>query len=119
MILLIYDLTKRDSFENISQWIEEVTKFVDEKTMLVMVGNKLDLSEEKTVSKTELEKFSLECGIHFFEVSAKTNLNIDSLFLRIAKELLKLQIPLLYSSDSVFIDNKNGSKKKKSGMCII
>lgn len=52
--ILVYDITKYSSFENMQQWITELKRHVDEPMVLILVGNKIDLEQNRQVrSKTE------------------------------------------------------------------
>jgi Ras-related protein Rab-18 len=79
-IVLVYDVTRRDSFENINEWLREVMlhKPRDQKDMiLVLCGNKVDLENKREVSAFEGEAWARRNGMIFIEVSAKTKLGIQ------------------------------------------
>jgi Ras-related protein Rab-6A len=76
IVFLVYDVSKRSSFDNITNWISFVRNI--EKTIMVLCGNKIDLNRE--VEKNEGEELAKNEGLLFFECSAKTNENIKLMF---------------------------------------
>ena len=57
-MLLIFDITRRASFESIEKWLNEVRDHADEKVEIILVGNKLDLEHKRQVSTEEAERFA-------------------------------------------------------------
>ena len=49
-ILIVYDLTDRDSFENVNMWYEEMSRSVNQKIVSILIGNKLDMDSRRAVS---------------------------------------------------------------------
>lgn len=78
--LLVYDVTSQKSFENLSNWLKVVIKEAKKKDIFVVVGNKIDLKEQRKVSTDEGKKFAKKNGFIFAEVSAKTGDGIKDLF---------------------------------------
>ena len=77
--VLVFDLTSRESFENIGLWQSETLKNVGEIPFL-LIGNKKDLQSERVVSKSEGEELAKEIGaLGYFETSAKTGENLDEM----------------------------------------
>ena len=86
--VLVYDTTNRQSFQNIDTWIDDIkTHHSDPNLLMVLVGNKTDLSEKKQVSMEEGERKAAELNMIFMETSAKTGHNIKQLFRSIASKL--------------------------------
>ncbi len=81
-IFLIYSINDRKSFENIEIWLNEVEekKRYNSNVPLVLIGNKIDLENERVVSKEEGEKFAYKYNIKFFESSAKNKTNVKEAF---------------------------------------
>ncbi|CAK0835925.1 unnamed protein product [Prorocentrum cordatum] len=82
--LLVYDVTKRATFERIRNWFQEVQQYANEHIAITLVGNKCDL-EPWEVSFEEGAAFAKEHGIAFHQTSAKTSLNVDEAFLQTAR----------------------------------
>ena len=83
LVFLVYDVSRKESFDNIINWINFVRNI--EKTIMVLCGNKIDLTRE--VKKSEGEELAKKEGLLFFECSAKTNENIKYMFYSAVVEL--------------------------------
>ena len=83
IVFVVYDISSRTSFKNVSSWISFIKSI--ESTTIILCGNKTDLNRE--VQKSEGEQFAQKEGISFFEVSAKTNENIKSMFYTVIADL--------------------------------
>ena len=89
-IVLVADSTDMKSFEDIPDWLTEVSKYVPEDTFKILLINKADVSDdEKVITEEITKKFHEETGIFVIETSAKTGMNVDEAFIQITKELLK------------------------------
>ena len=84
IVFAIYDVSVKTSFDNIPKWITFIRTIKN--TTLVLCGNKIDLSNRE-VKKEEGEELAKKEEIAFFEVSAKTNENIKSMFYNVVVEL--------------------------------
>ena len=80
IILVVYDITNKDSFTHTEHWVNETKDLKREDAIFVLVGNKIDLDENRAVTKKEAEDFATEKGFLFYEVSAKTGEQIEDLF---------------------------------------
>ena len=87
--LIVYDITDVNSFISVKQWIEDCHNFASKNIHLVLVGNKIDLKDQRKVSKEEGEELATEFGMDFFESSALSGENIDDIFLSICKKISK------------------------------
>lgn len=86
--ILFYDITNRDSFSALDLWCNELSSNGPEDIKIVVVGNKIDLNQKRTVPSEEAMIFSKKRGAIFYaETSAKTGEGIHSLFVRIAEEI--------------------------------
>ena len=77
LVFLIFDISKKESFEHLNEWITFITNI--EKGNIVIVGNKIDLKENRVIMKEEAEKYCKEKNYEYFEVSAKEGTNITNL----------------------------------------
>ena len=80
IILLVYDITNKESFNNLSLWLKDLTNINFDEVIFFIVGNKIDLSDKRVVEKEEGEKFGEEHDFIFQEVSAKTGEGFSELF---------------------------------------
>lgn len=85
--VVVYDITNRASFLNTSKWIEDVRNERGNDVIIVLVGNKTDLSERRQVSVEEGEDKATKESIMFIESSAKAGFNIKALFKKLATAL--------------------------------
>ena len=83
--LLVYDLTKEESFNNIENWLSELKKFTGD-VPFILVGNKLDLEKNRAIPKDKGEAKAKELGaVTFYETSAKTGSEVDKAFEELTK----------------------------------
>lgn len=84
---IVYDITNESSFQNVEKWFEETKRTAEKNLSVVLVGNKSDLEGERKVTKEmgEEKAKNLECP--FFETSALSNINIDSIFQAMAENI--------------------------------
>ena len=90
-ILIVFDITDRDSFDHVRNWMADIDKFAKEGVLRILVGNKCDLEQNRKVRKEEAEEIAKKYGINYIETSAKDTINIDDLFISTAKYLLSKQ----------------------------
>ena len=89
-IILAYDITDRESFNNVNNWLAEVKKHAGPQVIKLLVGNKCDLENERVVTSKEAKEFSESLGISFLETSAKQKINIDEAFMTLTKQIYEL-----------------------------
>ncbi|CEI87138.1 ras-related protein rab-like protein-6A [Rhizopus microsporus ATCC 52813] len=85
--VIVYDISNRQSFINTSKWIDDVRAERGEEVIIVLVGNKSDLSDKREVTVEEGEKRAKELHVMFIETSAKAGHNVKTLFKKIAQSL--------------------------------
>ncbi len=88
---MVYDVTRRDSFENLEQWLKEVKLYSPnngEGVIKLLVGNKIDL-EKKMVPREEAEAWARSQGMLFLEASAKTRTGIKQCFMEIVRKIVE------------------------------
>jgi small GTP-binding protein len=89
-IIVVFDLTKRESFNQIKLWIESIHNNSDDNIEIVLIGNKLDLCREINFHEGHL--LAKEYQIPYFETSAKGGTEIDDLFLHLARTFIHKKI---------------------------
>ena len=85
-IIFVYDITKKETFDNLKNWISSAENEGDFK--IIIVGNKLDMENEREVSIEQLKKLAKKKNCKYFETSAKDNINVENLFLSIINEMI-------------------------------
>jgi len=78
--LLVYDITRRDSFEHVLQWLQEARANADPDLIITLVGNKCDKVQERQVSYEEGHAFAHRYGLYFLETSAVSGHMVDEAF---------------------------------------
>ena len=87
-ILLLYDVTDKDSFKNLSNWLIEIEKNASKNVLRLLIGNKCDLEEKRVISFNQGKEFADTYGLKFLETSAKKNLNVNEAFETLGRELM-------------------------------
>eukprot|EP00798_Chlamydomonas_sp_ICE-L_P029178 gene29178-32401_t len=78
-IIVVYDVTDQESFNNVKQWLNEIDRYANENVNKLLVGNKCDLTSKKALAD--------EIGIPFLETSAKNSTNVEQAFMTMAAEI--------------------------------
>ena len=111
-ILLIFDITSRDSFKELENWLAEVEKNASTQILKILIGNKCDLEEEREISKDEGEAFAMRNGMQYIETSAKINTNVNEAFEALSKIMVE------YYSKKSSANNENKTIKMNKGTDI-
>ncbi|CAI4233169.1 unnamed protein product [Auanema sp. JU1783] len=85
--VVVYDITNSNSFHQTSKWIDDVRTERGSDVIIMLVGNKTDLSDKRQVTTDEGERKAKELNVMFIETSAKAGYNVKQLFRRIAGAL--------------------------------
>jgi small GTP-binding protein len=88
-IILIYDVTSLKTFENVKSWVSQIHEEISDKVVIYLVGNKIDMDDERKVKTEEGQKLAEELGVPFVETSAKSGENIDKIFSDITERIDK------------------------------
>jgi len=86
-IIVIYDITDRDSFNSVHTWMSEVEKYTNDNITRILVGNKTDLEEKRAVSVEEGQEMANHYCVRFLETSAKECKNVDQAFQLMTREI--------------------------------
>ncbi|XP_050055931.1 uncharacterized protein LOC114120371 isoform X7 [Aphis gossypii] len=90
-ICIVYDITNLNSLIQLDDWIKHIETFADPNTVKILIGSKCDDTSNRMISIKEGQIVSKKYGILFFEVSSKTNANIDKLFYTMISKIHDLQ----------------------------
>ncbi|KAK6470662.1 ras-related protein ORAB-1-like [Huso huso] len=88
-IIIVYDVTDQESFDNVKHWLEEIGRYASENVSRLLVGNKCDLTSRKVVDSTTGKEYALSLQISFLETSAKNATNVERAFVTMATEIKK------------------------------
>mmetsp|Transcript_15638 Transcript_15638/g.19924 ORF Transcript_15638/g.19924 Transcript_15638/m.19924 type:complete len:162 (-) Transcript_15638:149-634(-) len=113
IVAIVYDVSKRDTFENLDTWITGIDRFADGVVTKIVLGNKSD--KEHVVELSEVKEFLAKYGIDVCEISAKDGTGIDEAFQLAAKQALqcrKNSAPKGKQGNTIKLDSKHHSDKK-------
>ena len=119
---IVYDITRKATFENIDKWIADLKINGDSNISIVLIGNKSDLEEKREVTKEEGLKKSQDCKTAFMETSALNGDNVHKAFDELIEQIYQNNSSLLEEEIDVEIDkgvnlneeNNENNKEKKS-----
>ena len=121
--LVVYDTTSAQSFENVDKWYNEIKEKTGKDIKLILIGNKIDLAEQKVVNTDEALAKAKTWGIPLMETSAKSAVNVKEAFHNLLKEMYLEMNKNLQNVENKNLENNNGvqldvnEKKEKKGCC--
>ena len=108
-ILILFDITNEDSFKNVNFWLENIKnnlgKIVEKEQNIFLIGNKIDLNNERAISRINGETLANNLGLKYYETSSKINLNINEVFSRM---IIDCHMDISKTSD-VFVKSNSNS----------
>ncbi|XP_076923464.1 ras-related protein RGP1-like [Bidens hawaiensis] len=128
--MLVYDITKRQSFDHIARWLDELRGHADNNIVIMLIGNKSDLDSAREVTTEDAKEFAEREGLFFMETSALEATNVEPAFVTILTEIYKIvgkkslvaneesegSSSLLKGTDIV-VPGQEASGKSKAGCC--
>ena len=122
-IVIVFDLTKRESYEHVQKWMSDINRYAKENVLKFLIGNKADLIKEKKVSYEEARALASQMRATYFNVSAKRNENINEFF-EAASKIFLSKFNFLEEDNKKIVLNKKENKKssknvkKKDDKCL-
>eukprot|EP01119_Soliformovum_irregulare_P008549 TRINITY_DN21664_c0_g1_i1.p1 TRINITY_DN21664_c0_g1~~TRINITY_DN21664_c0_g1_i1.p1 ORF type:complete len:215 (-),score=50.83 TRINITY_DN21664_c0_g1_i1:91-735(-) len=89
--IIVYDITNRGSYEKAKEWVKEIQQQGDANVVIAFVGNKVDMENQRKVPLEEATAYTEANQLFLMETSAKTATGVSDLFMKIAKQLPKVQ----------------------------
>lgn len=89
--LLVYDITDRESFNKVRNWVKELRKIVGNNITLVIAGNKVDLEKRRQVDAQEAIDYAKSVNAEHLLCSAKTGKGVEETFLQVVKGMMKME----------------------------
>ena len=116
-IVLMYDITNRESFDTISRWWNNILEHKEKDFPVILVGNKCDLEDERKVQKEEGEKIAKEYNIKFYEASNKDGINVEESFRELINIILS-RMPDHIKKIKTIKKNQLSKEKLKKRSCF-
>lgn len=88
--MLVYDITKRQSFDHVARWLEELRGHADKNIVIMLIGNKSDLGTLRAVPTEDAKEFAERESLFFMETSALEATNVETAFLTILTEIYRI-----------------------------
>jgi len=88
--LLVYDITRHVTFENVERWYKELKDHTDVNIVVMLVGNKSDLLHLRAVSVEEGQSFAEREGLYFMETSAMDSTNVENSFIQVLTQIYRI-----------------------------
>ena len=119
---IVYDITRKNSFESVEKWVSDVTAVADKNVTIVLIGNKSDLEDQRQVTKDQGEEKSSKLEIAFLETSAFSGENLDKAFEMMINEVYKKcheemlaegDIDIVEGGQDINLNKKNDAVEQK------
>lgn len=114
--LLVYDITKRQTFEHIPRWLEELRGHADKNIVIMLVGNKTDIGDQRAVATEDAKEFAEKEGLFFLETSALDATNVETAFVTVLTEIFNI---VNKKTLAVAEDEGNGNSASLAGKKIV
>ncbi|KAI9188200.1 Rab GTPase ypt31 [Blastocladiella emersonii ATCC 22665] len=124
--LLVYDIAKHQTYENVNRWLKELRDHADSNIVIMLVGNKSDLRHLRAVPTDEAKQFAADNGLSFIETSALDSTNVELAFQKILTEIYKIvskrqleenSSGIAPTKDTINITPTSGEEAKPAGKC--
>ncbi|CAI9773706.1 unnamed protein product [Fraxinus pennsylvanica] len=128
--LLVYDTTRRPTFENLKKWLHELREFTSPDMVIVLLGNKSDLSHSREVNVEEGQSLAQNENLFFMETSARENVNVEEAFLQMVGRIFEIASqkslqnktkeatnPTLQGKKEIIYINEVSATKQNSNCC--
>ena len=117
--ILVYDITRKDTFINLENWLAESKEYSTDDLNYILIGNKTDLEHDRVISTADGQEFADKHGLLFIETSAKDFNNVNTLFINIATNIYNKNIMCdnIVSARGIILNDNNNSKSCKINNC--
>lgn len=88
--MLVYDVTRLQTFDHIPRWLEELRGHADKNIVIILVGNKSDLEDQRAISIEDAKEFAEKEGLFFLETSALNAVNVETAFSTVLTEIFNI-----------------------------
>ena len=116
--MIVYDISNEKTFESVKSWLEDIRNQSPKSVLLILVGNKIDLSDKRVISFDKGNEFAIKNGLMFAETSAKTGEGVEEIFRKSVEDISKKISENFYDLNSELCgikkSNNNNRKKENS-----
>jgi small GTP-binding protein len=121
-VIIVFDLTNKDSFNAIPEWIDSVKQDADPNAEIILIGNKADLDSDYQVTEDEIDEIRMRYDLKYFETSAHEldttscafNILGQDIFNKVKESQdIPVGVKKMYDPDNISLDNFPYKKKKK------
>ena len=121
---MVYDITRKQSFDSVDRWINDLRAAADKNLSIIIIGNKCDLEDQRQVNKEQGEEKAKNYEVAFMETSALSGENLDKAFEKMINSVYKkcheemmaeVDVDIVGKSEDINLDKtkpKNPDKKK-------
>ena len=109
-ILVVYDITNKQSFINVENWIKCAKEEITKEIPIYLVGNKSDLEEERMIKTEDGDNIAIQYGLKFYETSCQNGNNVEKCFTDLAKEVIN------FLKKEEVKENKNNNKEREKNL---
>lgn len=111
-IIVVFDVTDQESFDNVKEWLKEIDRYACEKVNTLLVGNKSDLTTKRVVTYEAAKEFADEQKMEFLETSAKNSTNVEKAFMVMAAQIKKRMAsqPITSGGGAADVTNLQGAE---------
>jgi small GTP-binding protein len=88
-VILVFDIAERKTFDEVNMWLNDVHSLCDPTAVVILIGNKTDLAQERVVTLAEAEQFAQHHQLTYLETSAMNGTNVREAFVRVATQIYR------------------------------
>ena len=116
-VIIVYDVTDRNSYECVSSWVASLNKYGESKKEIILIGNKIDLKDDIAVTTQEGVMLARENHCPFIETSAKDSINVKEGFMKIIGNIYNKEFAPKNSQNSTQITSDSNIREEKNDYC--
>ncbi|MBA0558270.1 hypothetical protein Golax_012272 [Gossypium laxum] len=116
--MLVYDMTKRQSFDNMARWLEELRGHADQNLVIMLVGNKCDLGSLRAVPTEDAQEFAQRENLFFMETSALESTNVETAFFTVLTEIYRIISKKTLTANAELDPNGNAALLKGTRIIV-
>uniref|UniRef100_A0A8C5DMQ7 Ras-related protein Rab-3 n=2 Tax=Gouania willdenowi TaxID=441366 RepID=A0A8C5DMQ7_GOUWI len=105
--LLMYDVTNQDSFSAVQDWATQIKTYSWDNAQVILVGNKCDLEDDRLIPTEDGQRLAEDLGLHYFEASAKDNINVKQVFERLVDVICEKMNESMEGEANIITNHRN------------